>query len=71
MNDRIGTSFENAETVDHYNYRPPYPTKLYDLLIEKAPAYNRLLDLGCGMARLRGILLINSPKSSPLTRPNA
>lgn len=57
MNVRIGTSFENAETVDKYQYRPPYPTKLYDLLIEKAPAHNRLLDLGCGHGKIARYLV--------------
>ncbi|MFT6657070.1 class I SAM-dependent methyltransferase [Maritalea sp.] len=52
MNSRIGASFENAETVDLYLHRPPYPQRLYDLLIELSPSNEALLDLGCGHGKI-------------------
>lgn len=48
----IGTSFRNAEVVDLYLHRPPYPQALYDKLIDIAPAHDRLLDLGCGHGKI-------------------
>ena len=57
MQDRIGTSFKNAETVDHYLFRPPYPARLYELLVEKAPSRQRLLDLGCGHGKISRLLV--------------
>ncbi|MCK0096669.1 class I SAM-dependent methyltransferase [Yoonia sp. F2084L] len=52
MTQSIGTSFRNAEVVDLYLHRPPYPQALYDKLIELAPAHDRLLDLGCGHGKI-------------------
>lgn len=52
MAQTIGTSFKNAEVVDLYLHRPPYPQALYDKLIELAPAYQNLLDIGCGHGKI-------------------
>lgn len=52
MNSRIGASFENAESVDLYLLRPPYPQRLYELLIELSPSNEALLDLGCGHGKI-------------------
>ena len=41
-----------AEVVDRYQYRPPYPDKLYELLLSQAPAHQRLLDLGAGPGKI-------------------
>jgi SAM-dependent methyltransferase len=52
MHSPIGTSFQGAEVVDLYLYRPPYPQKIYDLLTELVPKTDRILDLGCGHGKI-------------------
>ena len=48
----IGSSFRNSEIVDLYLLRPPYPERLYELLVRFAPSHARLLDLGCGHGKI-------------------
>jgi len=48
MYERAGASFKSKEVVDHYRYRPPYPSKVYDEILQFAPATRHLVDLGCG-----------------------
>ncbi|MGJ8527956.1 class I SAM-dependent methyltransferase [Maritalea sp.] len=48
----IGKSFKDAEVVDLYLKRPPYPAKLFDLLVEHAPSTQNVLDLGCGHGKI-------------------
>ncbi|MEE9429392.1 MAG: class I SAM-dependent methyltransferase [Paracoccaceae bacterium] len=52
MKQEIGTSFQSKEVVDLYLYRPPYPRKIYDLIISHSPNRGRILDLGCGHGKI-------------------
>ena len=52
MNPTIGTSFQAAEVVDLYLYRPPYPQKIFDLIVNLAPEKESILDLGCGHGKI-------------------
>ncbi len=52
MTQEIGTSFQSAEVVDLYLYRPPYPQKIYDLIVSHSPSRGRILDLGCGHGKI-------------------
>ncbi len=52
MRQDIGTSFQTKEVVDLYLYRPPYPQRIYDLIIDQSPSMDRILDLGCGHGKI-------------------
>lgn len=56
MSERIGTSFMASEVVDLYQYRPPYPDKLYDVLRGLAPTEGQVLDLGAGPGKTARVL---------------
>ncbi|WP_189425360.1 class I SAM-dependent methyltransferase [Devosia pacifica] len=49
---RSGASFEDADVVANYVYRPPYPDALFTRLVEIAPAHAGLLDIGCGPGKI-------------------
>ncbi|CDZ31279.1 2-polyprenyl-3-methyl-5-hydroxy-6-metoxy-1, 4-benzoquinol methylase [Neorhizobium galegae bv. officinalis] len=49
---RPGASFEEADVVENYPYRPPYPGSLFEKLIEIAPRLTSLLDIGCGPGKV-------------------
>ncbi|MGH2601884.1 MAG: class I SAM-dependent methyltransferase [Dehalococcoidia bacterium] len=47
------TAFQEADVVRTYQYRPPYPDALFDLLMELLPGEPRgVLDIGCGTGAL-------------------
>jgi len=52
MTRRVGTTFEDAEVVELYLHRQPYPQALYRELARLAPAHDALLDLGCGNGKI-------------------
>lgn len=52
MHDLSGDAFQATEVADHYVHRPPYPSQLYDCLIERALGTEGLLDLGCGEGKI-------------------
>lgn len=52
MNKRAGASFEEADVVENYVFRPPYPASLFQRLVEIAPARTALLDIGCGPGKI-------------------
>ena len=52
MNMRAGASFEEADVVENYVFRPPYPQALFQRLVEIAPARTALLDIGCGPGKI-------------------
>ncbi|WP_117190619.1 class I SAM-dependent methyltransferase [Rhizobium terrae] len=52
MGERPGASFEEADVVENYPYRPPYPDLLLERLVEIAPRPGSLLDLGCGPGKI-------------------
>lgn len=52
MTEPAGTSFKSKEVVDHYRYRPPYPSKVYDEILHFSPATGCLVDLGCGEGKV-------------------
>lgn len=52
MTGPTGTSFKSKEVVDHYRYRPPYPSKVYDEILQFSPATGCLVDLGCGEGKV-------------------
>lgn len=47
-NQRAGASFQDADVVENYPYRPPYPDTVFAKLLAIAPRRQNLLDLGCG-----------------------
>lgn len=49
---RPGQSFETAEVVDNYQYRPDYPDSLINKLSELVPNHQTALDLGCGPGKI-------------------
>lgn len=49
---RPGVSFEHADVVRNYIYRPPYPDALYDRLFEISPGLNAALDIGAGPGKI-------------------
>lgn len=52
MNARAGASFTEADVVENYPFRPPYPDPLFRRLVEIAPARGALLDIGCGPGKI-------------------
>ena len=52
MVERPGASFEEANVVENYPYRPPYPGSLLDRLVEITPRRTSLLDIGCGPGKI-------------------
>lgn len=56
MTKRAGNSFMGSEIVDLYQYRPPYPDRLFDLLHRVVPATGRVLDLGAGPGKTARVL---------------
>lgn len=44
--------FADADVVEHYRCRPPYPQGVYDHLLNLAPRHEAILDLGCGPGKL-------------------
>ena len=50
--ERAGASFEDADVVSNYPYRPPYPEAIYETLLAIAPKRNCLLDIGCGPGKI-------------------
>jgi SAM-dependent methyltransferase len=54
----FAASFEDASVVAAYRHRPPYPSALFDLLLDLLPASPRtILDLGCGRGDLGRVLV--------------
>lgn len=49
---RAGASFEDANVVSNYPYRPPYPEAIYEKLLAIAPKRSCLLDIGCGPGKI-------------------
>ena len=49
---RLGQSFENADLVDYYRFRPAYPPEITSQLIALSPRRNCALDLGCGTGKM-------------------
>lgn len=52
MSGRAGASFEEADVVENYVARPPYPETLFQRLVEIAPGRTTLLDIGCGPGKI-------------------
>lgn len=52
MSGRAGASFEEADVVENYVFRPPYPQSLFLKLVEIAPGRACLLDIGCGPGKI-------------------
>lgn len=52
MSEPAGTSFRAKEVVDHYRYRPAYPSAVFDRILEFSPARSCLVDLGCGEGKV-------------------
>lgn len=52
MSERAGASFEEADVVENYAFRPPYPDSVFRRLVEIAPARASLLDIGCGPGKI-------------------
>lgn len=52
MSGRAGASFEEADVVENYLFRPPYPDSMFSRLVEIAPARAALLDIGCGPGKI-------------------
>lgn len=52
MNELVGASFKSNEVVDHYRYRPPYPSKIYGEIRHFSPENGCLVDLGCGEGKI-------------------
>ena len=52
MSGRAGVSFEEADVVENYAFRPPYPDSVFRKLVEIAPARASLLDIGCGPGKI-------------------
>ena len=52
MNERAGASFKSQKVVDHYPYRPPYPSDVYEKILDLSPATRCLVDLGCGEGKV-------------------
>lgn len=52
MTEPAGASFKLKEVVDHYRYRPPYTSKVYDEILRFSPATGCLVDLGCGEGKV-------------------
>ncbi|GLQ57191.1 methyltransferase domain-containing protein [Devosia nitrariae] len=50
--ERAGASFTQADVVENYPFRPPYPDSLFERLVEIAPARGALLDIGCGPGKI-------------------
>ena len=49
---RAGASFEDADVVSNYRYRPPYPEAVYEKLLAITPKRGCLLDIGCGPGKV-------------------
>lgn len=52
MPEPAGTSFKEKDVVDHYQFRPPYPSGVFDQILDFAPQTGRLVDLGCGEGKI-------------------
>ncbi|WP_454848753.1 class I SAM-dependent methyltransferase [Rhizobium binxianense] len=52
MGKHAGASFEEADVVENYPYRPPYPDRLFQKLLELVPGRSSLLDIGCGPGKI-------------------
>ncbi|MEQ1407688.1 class I SAM-dependent methyltransferase [Neorhizobium sp. Rsf11] len=52
MSKRAGASFEEADVVENYPYRPPYPDAVFEKLLDIAPERSTLLDIGCGPGKI-------------------
>lgn len=52
MPDLSGDAFLSEDVCRFYVHRPPYATQALECLVQRAPATNRLLDLGCGEGKL-------------------
>jgi len=56
MGMRPGQSFENADVVEYYQFRPEYPIDVFKKLIALSPRTANALDLGCGTGKIaRGL----------------
>lgn len=52
MQERAGITFEDADVVENYVYRPPYPEAIYERLLAIAPKHDCVLDIGCGPGKI-------------------
>ncbi len=52
MQQHPGATFQEADVVGLYKYRPPYPQRLFDVIAERAPAHDAVLDVGCGPGKI-------------------
>ncbi|MBB3656971.1 SAM-dependent methyltransferase [Rhizobium sp. BK650] len=52
LRERAGVSFEDADVVSNYPYRPSYPDDVYEKLVAIAPKRDCLLDIGCGPGKI-------------------
>jgi SAM-dependent methyltransferase len=50
--ERAGISFEEADVVGNYVYRPPYPEAISERLLAIASRHDCLLDIGCGPGKI-------------------
>lgn len=50
--ERAGASFQDADVVENYPFRPPYPDQVFEKLLEIAPRRQNLLDIGCGPGKI-------------------
>ncbi|UJW87800.1 class I SAM-dependent methyltransferase [Devosia sp. SL43] len=71
MTERAGASFEEADVVENYVFRPPYPDAIFARLAEISPARVAALDIGCGpgkvarpLTRLFGSVTAVDPSSN-------
>jgi len=50
--ERAGASFQDADVVENYPYRPPYPDTVFEKLLAITPRRENLLDIGCGPGKI-------------------
>lgn len=48
----LGRSFEDERVAEAYRHRPDYAPGIYHKLVEVAPGFQSLLDLGCGTGKI-------------------
>jgi methylase of polypeptide subunit release factors len=48
-----GRRFSEVRMAENYRFRPPYPTEVYDTLLELMRGHPRIiLDAGCGTGKI-------------------
>lgn len=50
--ERAGASFEDADVVENYPFRPPYPDTVFEKLLGLGAGRAHLLDIGCGPGKV-------------------